>query len=64
MHHDWGIIWHLFRGFSKKNLEIEKIKSIHTRASITVHNTVIYKYISNAYLSIYTVILYNINHEI
>ena len=28
MYHEWGIIWHLFRGFSKKNQEIEKIKSI------------------------------------
>ena len=28
MHHDWGIIWHLFGGFSIKNQEIERIKSI------------------------------------
>ena len=28
MYHEWGIIWYLFMGFSKKNQEIEKIKSL------------------------------------
>ena len=42
MHHDWGIIWHLFRGFSKKNQEIEKIKSISNVHSILFSTLILF----------------------
>ena len=34
MHHDWGIIWHLFRGFSKKKSRNRKNKKYTYRTGI------------------------------